>query len=102
MKHILLTLFLASAACGAETLDITKDWRAMPVKVAAGADVAKVLPESGTWTDGAALAGKIPLAEGAKNGLKNGLKDGLKDGLKNGAKNGQKRGRKSGSKGTRK
>ena len=68
MKRILLSLFLASAACGAETLDITKDWRAMPVKAAANADVAKVLPEKGAWTDGAALAGKIPLAEGAKNG----------------------------------
>ena len=68
MKRILLSLLLASAACGAETLDITKDWRAMPVKAAANADVAKVLPEKGAWTDGAALAGKIPLAEGAKAG----------------------------------
>ena len=68
MKRILLSLFLASAACAAETLHITKDWRAMPVKAAANADVAKVLPEKGAWTDGAALAGKIPLAEGAKNG----------------------------------
>ena len=68
MKHVLLSLLLASAACAAETLDITKDWRAMPVKAAANADVAKVLPEQGSWTDGAALAGKIPLAEGAKAG----------------------------------
>ena len=68
MKRILLSLFLASAACAAETLDITKDWRAMPVKAAANADVAKVLPEQGSWTDGAALAGKIPLVEGAKAG----------------------------------
>ena len=53
MKHILLTLFLASAACGAETLDITKDWQAMPVRAAANADVAKALPENGAWKDGA-------------------------------------------------
>jgi hypothetical protein len=68
MKRILLSVLLASAACGAETLDVTKDWQAMPVRAAEGADVAKVLPEKGDWTDGAALAGKIPLTEGAKNG----------------------------------
>ena len=68
MKRILLSLFLSSAACAAETLDVTKDWQAMPVRAGEGADVAKVLPEKGAWTDGAALAGKIPLAEGAKNG----------------------------------
>ena len=64
MKRFLLSLLLASAACGAETMDVTKDWQAMPARAGEGADVAKVLPEKGAWTDGAALAGKIPLAEG--------------------------------------
>ena len=70
MKRILLASLLAlgAAALAAEPMDVTKDWQAMPVRAAANADVAKALPENGAWTDGAALAGRIPLAEGAKAG----------------------------------
>ena len=67
-RILFAALLVPAVALAAEPLDVTKDWQALPVKAPDKADVAKVLPEKGAWTDGAALSGKIPLAEGAKGG----------------------------------